>query len=244
MDFLVVDWDYFFPTPTAGGPLIEHAELYAWRTAEDPLFVEAAWLSRARRFLAAGAPLPDCREFGGFWERFRIADGAKVFYADSNAWAGQLFPSDIGGQGPWSSVHLFDAHHDCGYRQNNESFEQWRAAGALSAENWMLAHYWNGSRLFVHFPPWRESLSRPTEAPLIPVHMAIDRSCDTPAVTFDAVFVARSGAWVPSWCDAQFSAFLAACPARPVEVPQNRWTHPRPDVIRMAALMVSRDRAR
>ncbi|MFG2113226.1 hypothetical protein ACGFRB_11420 [Streptomyces sp. NPDC048718] len=235
MHLLVVDWDFFFPTPTAGGPLDAHADLYAWPTAETHTYVEVIWLRRVRAFLAAGVPLPFCQGFDGFWDRFTLAPHAKVFYADSNAWAGQLFPSNLGGTGPWESVHLYDAHHDCGYPPNHRTFEDWRTKGVISAENWLLAHYWNGSKVFVRFPPWRESLTRPSERPLIPVAMTIDDG-RAPDVVFDAVFLCRSGAWVPPWCDRDFSAFLAACPAAAVEVPQNRWNHPRPDVRRMAEL--------
>ncbi|MFF0481070.1 hypothetical protein [Streptomyces sp. NPDC004435] len=235
MNFLVVDWDFFFPTPTAGGPVGDHASLYAWPVAEDATHVEAIWLRRIRAFRATGVPLPRVSGFEGFWDRFRIAPDATVFYADSNAWASQIFPTNLGAEGPWEAVHLYDAHHDCGYAPNHRSFEDWQRRGPISAENWLLGHYWNGSQVFVHFPPWRESMKRPTERPLIPVSMVIDdgQALD---VTFNAVYVCRSGAWVPPWCDGDFSAFLAACPAKPVEVPQNQWNHPRPDVRRMAEL--------
>ncbi|MFF9523771.1 hypothetical protein ACF1DV_17610 [Streptomyces achromogenes] len=236
MHLLVVDWDYFFPTPTAGAPLGPHPELYAWPVAEDATHVEAIWLRRLRAFQVVGVPLPYCRGFFRFWDRFGFSSEAVLFYADSNAWAGQLFPSNLGGAGPWESVHLYDAHHDCGYKQNHRSFEDWKARGPISAENWLLAHYWAGSRLSVRFPPWRESMRRPAEEPLIPVSMTIDNG-EAPNVVFDAVFVSRSGAWVPSWCDEQFGVFLEACPvSRRAEVPQNRWNQPRPDVLRMAEL--------
>lgn len=234
MHLLVIDWDFFFPTPTAGAPLGVDSHLYAWPIAEDATHVEVIWLRRVRAFMDAGVPLPQCKGFSGFWDRFTIAPEAPLFYADSNAWAGQLFPSNVGGEGPWESVHLYDAHHDCGYQQNHRTFEEWQAKGPISAENWLLAHYWNGSRVFVHFPPWRESMTRPSERPLIPVGMTIDDG-HAPAVAFDAVFLCRSGAWVPPWCDEEFSKFLAACPvARRVEIPQNQWNQPRPDVVRMA----------
>ncbi|MFI9206166.1 hypothetical protein [Streptomyces sp. NPDC053048] len=239
-NLLAVDWDYFFPTPTAGAPLGGHPELYAWPVAEDAIHVEAMWLRRVKDFVDRGLPLPRCSGFEGFWDRFNIAPGAMVVYADSNAWAGQLFPSTFGGEGPWHSVHLYDAHHDCGYKNNTRSFEEWKRQGQIRAENWMLAHYWNGSQLHVHFPPWRETMARPTEEPVIPVSMAIDDGHGAPDVTFDAVFLCRSGAWVPSWCDDQFEEFLSACPAKPVEHPQNVWKHPRDDVRRMYELSCRR----
>jgi hypothetical protein len=79
-------------------------------------------------------------------------------------------------------------------------------------------------------------MRRPTEEPLIPVSMTIDNG-QAPNVVFDAVFVCRSGAWVPSWCDEQFGVFLEACPvSRRAEIPRNIWNQPRPDVLRMAEL--------
>ncbi|MFE6779662.1 hypothetical protein [Streptomyces sp. NPDC057702] len=104
MDLLVVDWDYFFPTPTAGGPLGDHPELYAWPVREDAVHVEAIWLKRLRAFEDAGVTLPRCQRYEGFWNRFTIAPDATVFYVDSNAWASQVFPSDLRwadmGEGP------------------------------------------------------------------------------------------------------------------------------------------------
>ncbi|GGV43813.1 hypothetical protein GCM10010245_68720 [Streptomyces spectabilis] len=135
------------------------------------------------RFHEAGVELPRCHGYEDFWDRFTLAPAATVWYADSNAWAAHVFPSDIGGQGCWTSVHL----------------------------------------------------ARPTEEPVIPVSMSID-SGEAPTVTFEAVFVCRSRAWVPSWCDHQFTEFLEACPARLVEHPENVWRHPRDDVERMERL--------
>jgi hypothetical protein len=236
MNLLVIDWDYFFPTPMAGAPLGDHPELYAWPVVEDAVHVEAIWLRRVRAFIKAGVALPRCQGFSGFWSRFDIAPDATLFYADSNAWASQVFPSNAGGEGPWERVHLYDAHHDCGYPQNHRTFEEWQRGGRISAENWLLAHYWNSSQVFVHFPPWRESMSRPSEHPLIPVSMTIDTG-RAPDVAFSTVFLCRSGAWVPPWCDLQFAHFMAACPvARRVEIPQNAWHQPRPDVRRMVEL--------
>jgi hypothetical protein len=109
MHLLVVDWDYFFPTPTAGAPVAEDAHLYAWPVAEDAVHVEMIWLRRVRAFLKAGVSVPYCEGFLDFWDRFGFSSDGTLFYADSNAWAGQLFPSNLGGTGPWESVYLFDA---------------------------------------------------------------------------------------------------------------------------------------
>lgn len=51
---------------------------------------------------------------------------------------------------------------------------------------------------------------------------------DPIAEEFDTVFVCRSGAWVPPWCDGQFEEFLDAAPFEIIWLdsePRNRgWT--------------------
>lgn len=237
MHLLVVDWDFFFPTPASGGPRGPHDELYAWHVTEDEFHTETVWEARLRDFRAAGVELPQVEGWEDFWDRFTLTEKAMVVYADSNAWAAHLWPSNLGSPDTsWESVHLYDAHHDAGYKTNHESFEVWRASGdGISCENWMLAHSWAGADLHVHFPPWRESLDRPTENPLVPVTMTIDDGTP-PAVEFDLVFVCRSGAWVPPWADESFTKFLRGAPSPPRVYNQNRWVHPRPDPARMANL--------
>ncbi|KUL44744.1 hypothetical protein ADL22_12430 [Streptomyces sp. NRRL F-4489] len=240
MHLLVVDWDFFFPNPDAGAPMGSHPELYGWPVAEDEHHTEVVWVERAKRFSEAGVPLPTASGWGGFWGRFWFTDGAPLIYADSNAWAGHLWPSDVGGEGSWDTIHLYDAHHDAGCKLNHASFEEWKASGdGIRCENWMLAHAWAGAELHVHFPPWRESLDRPTEEPLVEVAMSIDDGVPPP-VAFSACFVCRSGAWVPPWEDHTFSAFLKAAPLRAQMHPKNKWMHPRPDprrIIEMQAIL-------
>ncbi|MFJ4701921.1 hypothetical protein ACIP5N_27550 [Streptomyces sp. NPDC088768] len=236
MHLLAVDWDYFFPTPDAGGPDYGHPELFGWPVAEDMHHTEVVWEERAARFRAAGVELPNVSGWHGFWDRFAFAEGAVLIYADSNAWAGQLWPSNIGGEGAWESVHLYDAHHDAGYKLNHDSFEDWQTSGdGIRCENWMLAHAWAGAALHVHFPPWRRSLGHPHEEPLVPVDMAIDDGT-APPVVFDAVYLCRSGAWVPPWADDAFTKFLRAAPVPKHMHPQNVWQHPRPDPGRTVVL--------
>ncbi|GAA2252779.1 hypothetical protein GCM10010232_46540 [Streptomyces amakusaensis] len=235
MHLLVVDWDYFFPTPAAGGPQGPHDDLFKWAVAEDEFHTETIWEARHRDFTAAGVELPQVTGWRGFWRRFRFSAGTVLVYADSNAWAGLLWPSDLGrAEEHWDSVHLYDAHHDAGYRQNHRSFEQWRTSGdGIRCESWMLAHHWAGASLHVRFPPWRQSLDRPREEPLVPVDMTIDDG-QPPTAAFDLVFVCRSGAWVPPWCDGAFTEFLHSAPLPKTVFGRNRWVHPRPDPARMA----------
>ncbi|MEU9457568.1 hypothetical protein ACUN29_18885 [Streptomyces sp. WC2508] len=237
MNLLVVDWDFFFPTPASGGPRGPHDELFNWLVADDEFHTETVWEARLRDFRSAGIDLPQVEGWQGFWDRFAFAPGASLAYADSNAWAAHLWPSDLGAEASaWDSVHLYDAHHDAGYRTNHDSFDAWKESGdGIRCENWMLAHAWAGSDLHVRFPPWRESLARPPETPLVPVTMTIDDGTP-PAVAFDLVFVCRSGAWVPPWADGAFSEFLRSAPMPRTAVHRNRWVHPRPDPARMAEM--------
>lgn len=237
MHLLCVDWDFFFPSPAAGGPRSQYDHLYAWPVAEDSHHTEVVWEDRLRALDAAGLPLPRCTGYEGFWERFTFSPRAILIYADSNAWAAHLWPSDLASTDKsWESVHLYDAHHDAGYRNNHASFEEWLASGdGIRCENWMLAHAWAGTALHCHFPPWRESLDWPPEEPLVEVAMSIDDGAP-PDVEFDLVYLCRSGAWVPPWCDDQFEEFLRSAPLPRGIYPENQWVQPRPDVRRVMAL--------
>ncbi|MGP2440941.1 hypothetical protein [Streptomyces sp. JW3] len=236
-NLLVIDWDFFFPTPAAGGPRSVHDHLLTWPVVEDEFHTEPIWEARYRDFHKAGIELPRVQGWSGFWNRFVFSAGAHMLYGDSNVWAGLLWPSDIGSlDGSWDSVHLFDAHHDAGYRNNHASFEAWKTSGdGIRCETWMLAHHWAGAELYVHFPAWRQSLDRPREEPLVPVTMTIDDGAVQKTI-FDLVYVCRSGAWVPPWCDDSFTSFLRTCPLPAGMHANNRWMHPRPDPGRMAEL--------
>lgn len=197
-NLLVIDWDYFFPQPLDGGDYTRDlAGLYDWSHAESPFMIDAIWPLRAAGFIERGLPLPRCEGYKGFWDRFTIARGTRLMYADSNSYATLLRPSQ---DGRWDSVWLFDAHHDCGYRG---TLDQWRRTETVSCEDWMVTHAELGSALHVRYPPWKTRAMAVEPEPLVPVDRCMDDGAPIP-VTFDAVFLCRSGAWVPPWCDDQF----------------------------------------
>lgn len=99
----------------------------------------------------------------------------------------------------------------------------------------MLVHHDRGSRFTLTYPAWRpDGDSYP---PMVPLHTTVDDGSGVTA-PFDAVFLCRSGAWVPSWCDDQFTQLLNAFPGRARLYPGSEWTHPRPDPLPQARQMI------
>ncbi len=237
-NLLVVDWDFFFKNPWQGADFTQydpqHLELYDWTHREAPFFVDTIWSSRASDFLRAGIELPKCDGQYGFWERFKLDPDAVMLYGDSNLHGGRLVPRTFGYTGKkWKHVSLWDAHHDSGY---HGTIEEWRCRATLSCEDWMLVHYDKGSQLDVTYPPWRTKVEGIEQGPIVPVKRRIDDGTN-PARTYHVVYVCRSGAWVPPWCDDQFQDFLNAFPGFAQEVPGNQWTQPRADVIEAATFI-------
>lgn len=250
MKLLVVDWDYFFPNPMAAGcdTLPRDVFLYDWQPRENLYMIHGIWSTRAAGFMVHGLELPVVKGFEGFWDRFTFSDEAIALYGDSNLWACNLHPyplvEDAVEGEPWEKVTLFDAHHDCGYKG---TYEKWAAQDKVNCENWMLVHHQRGSALEVVHPPWRQKVDGIESGPLIPVERRIDTGGPVEDV-FDAVYICRSGAWVPPWCDEQFTEFVDALGEREgiamvVEHPSNEWNHPREDVMDEARRDVARMKA-
>ncbi|MFC4328364.1 hypothetical protein ACFPC0_11050 [Streptomyces andamanensis] len=248
-NLLVVDWDFFFRNPSYAADLgVEEGDLmlYLWDHAESPVYTfgpiaTQVWAERASGFLKSDMPLPMATNWENFWSRFRFDEyDVPVYYADSNLWAGKIMPSSLGwdleDQGlrdAWATVSLYDAHHDCGYK-NTGSFEEWQAKDRISCEDWMLAHHEQGSRLEVTYPAWRKEIGQVEPEPLVPVKRRVDDGTTEDRV-YHAVFVCRSGAWVPPWCDGQFTEFLHAGPnMHPTRMMDELWEHPRADVLGQA----------
>lgn len=206
-NLLVVDWDFFFPNPAANG--VARSYLYDWGTREAPLFIDFIWGARAAAFLHMDGALPYCRGYEHFWERFRLPSDVPLLIADSNKEAGLLGP-DLFDDEKLDQVWLFDAHHDCGY--DRMPTDEWLARGTYTCEDWMLKpHLLWGAELHVRYPQWRNNALLMEPKPLVPVDRRIDDGQPID-VEFAGVFVCRSGAWVPSWCDKQFEQFLGLYP--------------------------------
>ncbi|MGW6202072.1 hypothetical protein ACWF9B_00225 [Streptomyces sp. NPDC055089] len=240
---LVVDFDFFFHNPVEGIPAPHRGDeaLYDWAHAENQLLREIIWPIRAEAFLRAGIEPPRCERYENFWERFTFtSDNPPLFYADSNLYAGRLSPRHYAlfdlEITAWQDVHLFDAHHDSGYPHEDgpTSFEEWRELGDFSCEDWMLVHHDKGSQLTLTYPVWRPNGD--SHPPMIPLHTTVDDG-NKVVTPFDAVFLCRSGSWVPSWCDDQFTELLAAFPGQAHLFPGSAWAHPRPDPLPHARRM-------
>ncbi|MET8816450.1 hypothetical protein ABZW47_31175 [Streptomyces sp. NPDC004549] len=240
---LVVDFDFFFHNPREGvsAPHRGDLELYDWAHAENHMLCEVIWPFRAEGFLRAGIDVPRCEGYEDFWQRFTFtSDRPPLFYADSNLYAGRLTPAHFALSGPkataWQEIHLFDAHHDSGYIHDSgpASLEEWREQGTFSCEDWMLVHHDKGSRLTLTYPAWRPGGE--SHPPMIPLSTTVDDGADV-TTPFDAVFLCRSGAWVPSWCDDQFTQMLNAFPGQSHLFPGSEWAHPRPDPLPAAQRM-------
>ena len=223
-NLLAVDWDSFFVNPWGEPDPAKRRKdwmMFDWGHKEAPFFIEHVWTGRASGFLTAGLPLPDLDgRQDTFWERFKISKGAKLFYADSNACA--VNPRITGKVRNWDDVWLYDAHHDSGYqgRGLNER-ERWTAVrhllqvGQWSCEDWMIVYAAMGAQLHVRYPQWRAWAMDGEPEPMVEVDRQVDDG-STPDVTFDRVFVCRSGAWVPPWLnmDERFEAFVNAAPVK------------------------------
>jgi len=213
-NLLSVDWDYFFPNPIASTTMYKRNDvlLYDWGQVENAWHIGSPelWMPRAVGFLGNDLPLPRCASYKGFWNRFDIEPGTRLVVAESHSQAANSLP----GRGrAWADVWNYDAHHDCGYQD-----EQWADAldwTEASCENWMITHALRGSKLHVRYPKWKGDGTEVEKAPAVPV----DRKSDPGGPvkrTFQGAFLCRSGAWVPPWNDDQFEEFVASYPG-PVE---------------------------
>lgn len=211
-NLLVVDFDYFFPNPADNGEDSAEALLYRWAHREDSALhlKPLLWQVRAAAFLAAGLDLPRCVGTETFWERFTFRSTPLLLVADSNLHSGRLVPTSVGlDADAFDQVWLYDAHHDSGYQARSAA--GWQVGRTNACEDWMLVHAAAGAALHVRYPGWRTDAFRLEPEPLVDVDRAFDDGTATP-VPFDAVFLCRSGAWVPSWCDDQFAALVHAFP--------------------------------
>lgn len=207
---LSVDWDYFFPIIEQGA----ESFMYDWGRSESPLFMQGfIWNQRASSFMASGLDLPTVNdEWRTFWDGFRFEDGAKLYVADSHAFAAEprlLHKYTRGG-----SIWNFDAHHDCGYS------EEWKMPddGAITCDMWLAIYTHFKARTHVVYPKWRDWREMEQTAALNPHMRCTDNGSIGRDGMFGDVFICRSSAWTPPWCDEMFDEFVMNCPVDDVEV--------------------------
>lgn len=205
-NLLVVDWDFFFPDLDGSGK--PGSQFYDWGHKETEFFIHNVWGLRAATFLSNDMPLPQVNdEWKTFWDRFTFSPGAELFFAESNCYAVQTrVTPDVG------RVYLFDAHHDSGYNDSRTP-KQIAEQFLYGCEDWMI-HYWaTEASLQVIYPRWKTwAFEAEPRAKIYVPRMFDDPNTLRHFAPFDKVFVCRSGAWVPSWCDPQFEEFIDMAP--------------------------------
>lgn len=97
---------------------------------------------------------------------------------------------------PGDKIWNFDQHHDCGYNKsdNQSPFH----CGNWAIDRRKIAEY------HLVYPEWRRK--NPEKFELVPPTTISFEPRDLPE--FDVVFVCRSSAWTPSWCDLSWMSFL------------------------------------
>jgi len=218
VNLLSVDWDFFF----ADRDGYEKGFLYDWGHREAPLFINDLWEIRAAAFHNAGVKLP--RTTGHetwFWEGIKCVPDAPLYVAESHAFA---VDSRIYEPMVWDTdepvIWSFDAHHDLGYY--DDALDNVRN-GIIECGSWLLWYaVYVQPTVHIRYPSWhrrhadldRIALSQEALDNLL---FTYDRKLTGRATfrnlpVFDAIFVCRSGAWVPSWLDDDFFTFLVAAP--------------------------------
>ena len=200
-NLLSVDWDFFLP--------VDHgSQLFDWGHAENGLFMgPLMWQLRAAPFIQAGLPLPTCQGWQTFWQRFRFAKNTTLFYGDSHS----LAAHSLVHMGITGRCENWDGHHDLGYRP--DSLERIHRTMTVDCSDWMLLyHEILGLQTRVVLPPWMRSIESELERGReVGAEVVQDDGTDQ-AEPFHRIYVARSGAWTPTWCDLDFQAFIDACP--------------------------------
>lgn len=208
MNLLSVDWDYFFPNPNDTDPIGEEWPLYDWGSVESLPYITMLWEGRATAFVRNGLELPMAQGWEQFWNRFRFRRGTKLYVSESHSAIVGLLSEFKGKKN--SEVFNFDAHHDAGYRQ--ETLKQINAKlkiGRVSCEDWVWWFIANRIDVRTIYPAWKSLKAE--KPPAWPILRTNDDG-EPIETNFGAVFLCRSGAWMPSWTDDQFGEFVNSFP--------------------------------
>lgn len=207
MRLLALDASFFLPLPAREDA---DARLFEWsQSEEDPYLYESIWHVRAGLFLQAGVPLPrlDDEAIRTFWQRFIFDQHTTLFYGDSGAGAG-ADRITRGVQEVWS----FAPFHNAGYTR--DAFERGKATGRVDSATWMLAHFANGATLHHRYPSWKPWGFDVEPRPTVPVGSEVDDGHWAYGRPMGRVYLYKSPAWMPSWCDDQWAQLIEAAPFR------------------------------
>lgn len=208
-NLLVIDWDYFFEEKTQDP---KQWFLYDWGHSENnALFSGPIWVIRAADFDTSNIPRPRMNnEWTDWWGRFDIDEDAVLYYGDSNVLA---LRDEVrhAAAARTAQVWLYDAHHDSGYN-NTRDLEDIAKTLRFTCEDWMVGYRMiDRAELHVRYPTWKTWAMDGEPEPLVPVDRCYDNGLPND-VHFDTVFVCRSGAWTPPWCDHDFEDFITDAP--------------------------------
>lgn len=239
MNLLSIDWDFFFPNRSGYG---DSRGLYDWGSRESKFFIETLWELRASAFIGADEPLPTTTgEERAFWPKFHVKPDAPLFLGESHAFATdpkiyRLMLED----GTLPVIYSFDAHHDLGYHEHDLANV---LLGISEAGSWLLWYALNIANpvITICYPSWHTKFRQldtfESRAGVVARRIIPHDSDFALMPVFDAIFICRSGAWVPSWLDDDFFAFVDAAPTQNIiPVGSNAYTPvKRPFDLKMAS---------
>jgi len=196
ISLLSVDWDFFFDRPWVK---------YDWGIPEETNFsIEKLWVLRWNPKTAKIEPNP---YYKTFWSKIPKPD--ILYAADSHLWAYAVFDMV---KNKKATLYHFDWHHDALPAQEEVVCDNWLACLKKIRQTWNI----------VWVTPGEVELEKEPSIPLKRISWEDFGGIEQPPIGF----VARSGAWVPPWCDDAFFEFIGGYH----EVPggyfglKNRWT--------------------
>lgn len=210
-------------------PLFDWGHTEAW----NPELQTLMWQARFAQFRGAGldpyAVTGHPKAYGctapeelriALYERFDMSALWHVTFSDSHRHCYYEVLEAYQNDGKPIEVVNFDAHHDLGY--DLKALTARRAGGLYGCDDWLLAALSAGliSKLTTVYPDWRgmrewqetpegvQELLKPFDLSFTTFSKWLE--APGPRREVENVHIARSGAWVPPWFDAEFNAFVHA----------------------------------
>jgi len=193
VSILSVDWDWFFPS----------TDDFDWGHSEDKtIFFEMIWGFRAGnkslpgKRIAIDVMRPDRGRLEGFWERTVRGFPWGLAICESHKDLYTLISESVQPRGV--RITNFDAHHDGGYHRNEHELDCGNWARKLE-EAKLLKEY------AVVYPPWRKTQREKRPEGLKTFRWTL---AHPKPVRYDFIYICRSGAWTPTWCDREWLEFI------------------------------------
>lgn len=203
---LSVDWDFFADMSGENDPKLIYMYDWGHSEAHHSELLNILWVSRAAGFTHFGLDLPTTSgEEDTFWSRFKFSDKCELFIAESH-----MNAANVDVYSGINKVLNYDAHHDCGYNNENNIAETMRVA----CEDWLLLYDMIGADIEVVYPRWRSYALEAEPKPPIDVDRRVDDGLLVEDV-IDRIYICRSGSWVPPWLDDKWEQFVKDCPVQP-----------------------------